>query len=233
MERTKQLFSKYFSLRDRAECGNYYIKNTMTGHLLLLRLAFAVVTIGSAASQLPANNPVNEPWIWPIPQEWQRGNATVKLSNDLDFVYVGHSDILQSAVDRYRKLIYLKNDYPMIPYNWSTTDNEVVYTLETIEINIQNWSEELDMDTDESYTLTIPISANSIINATTVFGALRAIETFSQIVQWSSIRNSTLVPNVPWQIKDYPKYKHRGLLLDTSRHYYSPKDMFKVLDSNV
>lgn len=197
MEKTKQFFLQYFSLEGLLQRSK---EETMTGHLLLFSLAFAAIAFGTVTSQLPANNPVNEPWIWPIPQEWQRGNSTIKLSNDLNFVYNGTSNILQSAIDRYRKLIYLNDEYPMIPYNWSTTGSEVTYTLETIEIHIQNWSEELDMDTVESYTLTIPISGNASFNATTVFGALRAIETLSQIVQWSSVHNSTLVPNVPWRI---------------------------------
>lgn len=193
----------------------------------------SVTTFGISTAQqgLPANNPINEPWLWPIPQEWNRGNSTLNLSSDLRFVYSFHSDVLQSAIDRYRNLIYLKDDYPMIPYNWSTTNSEVVSSLTTIETYVTNWSEELDIDTDESYTLTIPVTGHSSINATTVFGALRAIETLSQIVQWSSNHNLFLIPNAPWRIADYPKYKHRGLLLDTSRHFYTPKDIFKVIDS--
>lgn len=177
-------------------------KTDMTFLLSLVSLALSFITLATVAAQqgLPANNPINEPWIWPIPQEWQRGNFTVRLSNDLNFNYNGRSDILQSAIDRYNKLIYLKDDYPMIPYNWTTTASEVISSLETIEVFVQNWSEELNMDTDESYTLTIPVSANSIINASTVFGALRAIETFSQIVQWSTVHNSSVIPNAPWRI---------------------------------
>lgn len=202
-------------------------------NLSVLWLVIAVITTPTLQQGLPANNPINEPWIWPLPQEWHRGNSTIELSEDINFIFNADSEILQSAVDRYKKLIFLKDEYPMIPYNWSTTDNEVSYLLSTVEIFIQDWSEELDLDTDESYVLTIPVSANSTINATTVFGALRAIETFSQIVQWSSSHNSYLLPNAPWRISDFPKYKHRGLLLDTSRHYYIPSDMFKVIDGKI
>ncbi len=178
----------------------------MTDNSLLLILAFVVTTLSRVATQIPANNPINEPWIWPVPQEWIRGNATINLSNDINFIYNGHSDILESAINRYRKLIYLKDDYPMIPYNWSTTDSEITSSLHTIEVHVQNWSEELDMDTDESYSLTIPVYNNSIINASTVFGALRALETFSQIVQWSVDHNSFLVPNSPWRITGISKW---------------------------
>lgn len=174
---------------------------TKPGNSSWLRFALVFISLGVVASQLPASNPINEPWIWPIPQEWHRGNSTIRLSNNLNFTYTGQSDILQSAIDRYRRnLIYLKDDYPMIPYNWSTTGSEVTSSLETIEVLIRDWSEELDMDTDESYTLTIPVASNSIINATTVFGALRALETISQMVQWSANHNSFVVPNAPWRI---------------------------------
>jgi hexosaminidase len=69
------------------------------------------------------------------------------------------------------------------------------------------------------------------IKANTVYGALYAIETFSQIVQWSPDHHAFVIPNAPWNITDYPKYKHRGLLLDTSRYYYDVKDIYKVIDT--
>ncbi|KAI9288257.1 glycoside hydrolase superfamily [Umbelopsis sp. AD052] len=87
------------------------------------------------------------------------------------------------------------------------------------------------MDTDESYSLTIPVSGKAVITAKTVYGALHAIETFSQIVQYSPSLHSYVIPNAPWKISDYPKYKHRGLLLDTSRHYYAVKDIEKTIDT--
>ncbi|CAM0141410.1 Glucosamine-6-phosphate isomerase (Glucosamine-6-phosphate deaminase) (GNPDA) (GlcN6P deaminase) [Umbelopsis sp. WA50703] len=204
--------------------------------LYLAAMAFGSVNAADHGAQqtilgLPANNPVKQPWIWPLPQKWERGNSTLKLANNLHFNYHGHSDILHSAVKRYENLIYLKDDYPMIPYNWSTTDEHVRSSLSSINIDIQDSSDELNVDTDESYTLTIPVSGQATIKAPTVYGALHAIETFSQIVQWSSDKKAHLIPNAPWSITDYPKYKHRGLLFDTARHYYTPKDIYKVIDT--
>jgi hexosaminidase len=207
--------------------------------LLTVGIAIAVTQTHHKSSQesvsygLPANNPIKQPWIWPLPQMWQRGNETVEISEDVRFEFKGHSSILSKGAQRYQNLIFLKEVYPMIPYNWSTTASSVTSVISTINIQVEDTSEELRMETDESYSLVIPAVQRGevTIKTKTVYGALHAIETFSQIVQWSPAHNIFVIPNAPWNITDYPKYKHRGLLLDTSRHYYDTKDIYKVIDT--
>ncbi|CAO3669088.1 unnamed protein product [Umbelopsis ramanniana] len=199
--------------------------------------AAAVSGINAAGSHdqtvvgLPASNPVKQPWVWPLPQKWERGTSTLKVNENIHFDFESHNTILSKAVKRYHNLIFQKDDYPMIPYNWTTTDSHARSTLNSIYIDVSDKSDHLDMDTDESYSLTIPVSGKAIIKAKTVYGALHAIESFSQIVQYSPGLHSYVVPNAPWKISDYPKYKHRGLLLDTSRHYYAVKDIEKTIDT--
>jgi len=53
------------------------------------------------------------------------------------------------------------------------------------------------------------------VQADTVFGAMRGLETFSQLVNTNNYSLPTL------HIEDYPRYKFRGFMLDTSRHYLS------------
>ena len=102
----------------------------------------------------------------------------------------------------------------MIPYNWSTTASSVTSVTSTINIQVEDISEELDMETDESYWLNIPVAQcrEMTIKAKTVYGALHAIETLSQIVQWSPNHQVFVIPNAPWNITDYPKYKHSRTL---------------------
>ena len=110
----------------------------------------------SAIHGLPANNPVKQPWIWPLPQIWQRGNQTIKISENVRFDFRSHSSILSKGVERYRRLIFLKEVHPMIPYNWSTTASSVTSVVSTINIQVGDTSEELSVETDESYCLVIP-----------------------------------------------------------------------------
>lgn len=195
--------------------------------------SYSELNQASALYGLPANNPVKQPWIWPLPQIWQRGNKTIEISENIRFDLRSQSSILSKGVERYRRLIFLKEVHPMIPYNWSTTASSLTSVVSTINIQVEDTSEELSVNTDESYCLVIPTSrcGKVTIKAQTVYGALYAIETLSQIVQWSPAHNVFVIPNAPWNITDYPKYKHRGLLLDTSRHYYDTKDIYKVIDT--
>ena len=192
-----------------------------------------LLILGCEVKGLPANNPVKQPWIWPLPQTWQRGKVTVEIPETIQFHFESQSSILSNGVERYRKLIFLKETYPMIQYSWSNTAASVTAILDAITLQVEDSSEILDLETDESYSLMIPATdcKDVIIKAKTVFGALHAMETLSQIVQRSSNHDAFLIPNAPWNITDYPVYKHRGLLPDTSRHYYDVKDIYKVIDT--
>ncbi|KAF9097778.1 hypothetical protein BGX29_007933 [Mortierella sp. GBA35] len=182
---------------------------------------------------IPAVNPVKQPWIWPLPQNWERGSKTLKVSKRIRFEGKGaRQPIISKAIKRYQDLMFKKEDYPMIPYNWSTTDNKPSRSsFNTVVIDIKTTDDHLDMDTDESYTLTVPVSGKAVLQAETVYGALHGLETLSQLVQYYPERRSYYIPNVPWKISDFPKYKHRGILLDTSRHYYTVQEIEKIIDT--
>ena len=38
------------------------------------------------------------------------------------------------------------------------------------------------------------------------------------------------VSRLPWQITDSPRFKHRGILVDTARHFLSVKTLRKIVD---
>lgn len=70
------------------------------------------------------------------------------------------------------------------------------------------------------------INDKIIINSRTVYGALRALESLSQLVMYDFDSNSYQIVGLPILIEDAPRYEHRGLLLDTSRHF-QPVDFIK------
>ncbi|KAF9573712.1 hypothetical protein EC968_008112 [Mortierella alpina] len=92
-----------------------------------------------------------------------------------------------------------------------------------------------DASVDASDTLT------AVLKADTQWGVLHGLETFSQLIQairissgpasQQLVNNRLDIPNAPWSIHDEPRYSHRGLLLDTSRHYIPVKDILRTLDA--
>ncbi|KAF9408589.1 hypothetical protein BGZ94_002256 [Podila epigama] len=85
----------------------------------------------------------------------------------------------------------------------------------------------------------------AILTASTQWGVLHGLETFTQLVRSisvSSVQTTEIppqktqkimleIPNAPWSIQDTPRFSHRGLLLDTSRHYIPVEDILRTLEA--
>ncbi len=57
---------------------------------------------------------------------------------------------------------------------------------------------------------------------------LRGLETFSQLIIRSN--EQVMLVNVPVQVTDKARYTHRGLLLDTARHYQPVSEIERIID---
>ncbi|ESN98073.1 hypothetical protein HELRODRAFT_139996, partial [Helobdella robusta] len=68
------------------------------------------------------------------------------------------------------------------------------------------------------------------LSAMEVWGILRGLETFSQLVYQKEGDYMQYWINKTY-VKDYPRFKHRGVLLDTSRHYLSLQTILENLES--
>jgi hexosaminidase len=75
---------------------------------------------------------------------------------------------------------------------------------------------------DESYSLTID-ATHAMLQANTTVGALRGMQTFSQLVTGDS--NGYYLPLV--SIQDKPRFGWRGLMIDVGRHF-EPVDVIKA-----
>lgn len=82
------------------------------------------------------------------------------------------------------------------------------------------------LDSSEKYKLAIS-DEQMVLTAISVWGALRGLETFSQLV-WRSDDGTRYVNKT--DITDYPRFPHRGVLLDTSRHYLPLIAILQTLD---
>ncbi|OMJ20087.1 Beta-hexosaminidase 2 [Smittium culicis] len=166
--------------------------------------------------------------LWPVPQSHTSGYGNIAVDVDrLTFINDGcESDILTRAIERYECLIQNEVFTPPLDYKISALSTSSVLT--NVTISVANDDITLGLDTDESYDLVVNDNGTAKINAVTVYGALRGLETFSQIIVDN--HGKKIIKNTPISIKDFPSFKYRGLLLDTARNYYSIDSIKRVID---
>ncbi|XP_008245392.1 PREDICTED: beta-hexosaminidase 1 [Prunus mume] len=177
-------------------------------------------------------------YLWPLPSEFTFGNKTLSVHPQLSLVVGGNggnSSILRLGFDRYKAIIF-KNSHGVSSFD-RIRGRRLSYDVTKLKVVVHSDSEDLQLGVDESYTLFVlkkdgqSIVGEATIEANTVYGALRALETFSQLCTFDYGSKSVQVYRAPWYIRDSPRFAYRGLLLDTSRHYL-PVDVIKqVIES--
>lgn len=163
--------------------------------------------------------------VWPKPRNfsWPHPSAHL-LSRSFTIASPAHL-YLSPAVRRYRSLIAFEHYRPLVDPSSSVHLNTSAPPLQTLSITVSDLTAPLHHDIDESYTLTVPSDGGSAnIQAKTVWGAMRGLETFSQLV-WGK---PSMVP-VGLYVWDSPLFPHRGFMLDTSRNYYGVRDILRTI----
>src|SRR5580698_760691 len=85
----------------------------------------------------------------------------------------------------------------------------------TLTVSVDGAGEAIQsVDEDESYSLDVT-STGAHLHAATVVGAIRGLATFYQLVQPEG--SGFVVPAV--SIQDSPRFRWRGLMIDSSRHF--------------
>uniref|UniRef100_A0A182YEG5 beta-N-acetylhexosaminidase n=1 Tax=Anopheles stephensi TaxID=30069 RepID=A0A182YEG5_ANOST len=108
------------------------------------------------------------------------------------------------------------------------------YDVDAFEVNVhveKSADTHLTLHTDESYNMTVTHSARVLIvkiSANTFFGAKHGLTTLQQLI-WFDDEERTLKVLNKASIEDVPKFNYRGLMLDTSRHYFSVDSIKRTL----
>ncbi|KAJ2746362.1 Glucosamine-6-phosphate isomerase (Glucosamine-6-phosphate deaminase) (GNPDA) (GlcN6P deaminase) [Coemansia sp. BCRC 34301] len=165
--------------------------------------------------------------VWPIPAVYTNGTANTAAYNAHITAWYTTSATLNAAVRRYNLIIDNEAFTPPADYNKEAPNPEG--NLMGLSVSVDNGDETLSLDTDESYTLDVPTSGVAKLKANTVYGALRGMETYSQLLVYNG--GFRYIKNTPIHIEDRPTLKHRGVLLDTARNYYPVSDIKRTLDA--
>lgn len=165
-------------------------------------------------SFLAALAAANADFLWPKPKSVTFGSGCVGLSaSSTTFTATGAtSDILTQAIARYEALIFSK-----VPPVQSSPCRNTAAGAVSVDINVTSGNAALNLATVEAYSLVVSGASSIVVTAETVYGALRGLETLSQLVDYLPASGIWAVPAST--IQDAPLFAHRGALLDTARHF--------------
>uniref|UniRef100_E1B9H0 Beta-hexosaminidase n=1 Tax=Bos taurus TaxID=9913 RepID=E1B9H0_BOVIN len=200
--------------------------------LARLRLPGLLALLAALAARTPRVSASGDLNLWPLPVSLKTTPRLFYLSPGNFFF--GHSPtskagpscaVLQEAFRRYY-------DYIFGFYKWHHGHNKIPSEMELQKLEVSVIMDpECDsfpsITSDESYTLLVkgPVAT---LTANRVWGVLRGLETFSQLIYQDSYGTFTANES---NIVDSPRFPHRGILIDTSRHFLPVKTILKTLDA--
>ncbi|XP_056308299.1 beta-hexosaminidase subunit alpha isoform X3 [Danio aesculapii] len=168
--------------------------------------------------------------VWPLPQEIQQSGDSSGLSPQLfSFTYSQDSaaqtgcSVLDTAFKRYFSIIFPDFTKEGLHDMWLEPKAFVV----SVSVKTRGCDGYPDEDSDESYNLSVS-DGQAVLRSVTVWGALRGLESFSQLV-YRDDYGAYFINKT--EIVDFPRFAFRGLLLDTSRHYLPLHAILKTLDA--
>lgn len=198
---------------------------------LFLLFIFPLVNARSIKSTLHKTTELDESltYLWPLPSQFTFGNDTLTVDPNLSIVFTGNgvgSVIVKEAFERYKKIIFKHG-----------SKSGEFFDVTQLTVIVHSDNDELQLGVDESYSLLVTKSnEHSIIGevsieANSVYGALRGLETMSQLCIFDYGVKTVQIHKAPWFIQDKPRFAYRGLLLDTSRHYLPIEIIKQIIES--
>lgn len=189
----------------------------------------------------------------PLPNHHTNGTTLLVLPAQLNWSWSGSGaqpEVLAAATRRYNGIIFAWGAPTVEP---STS----AATLTHVDLSVDNPDDSyktLQLGMDESYTLDVPTTGIATIRAPTVWGALRALETLAQMIEyhpngaprgargnkmeqpWGSEvdarhQKEYTLAWAPWHVADAPRFQHRGIMLDTARHWWTVPGILRQFDA--
>ena len=160
--------------------------------------------------------------LWPSPASVTFSDGVVTLAPSFAFSTTTPTPILSRAFTRYLAILAIRIE-PLSP-----TAAAIVGTISTLAVTLQTADESLAFNTSEAYVLRVA-AGGATLTADTVFGALRGLETFSQLAEFSAHAGGAVARVAV--VRDAPRFRHRGALVDTSRHFVGVPTLLSFLDA--
>ncbi|XP_070845347.1 beta-hexosaminidase subunit beta isoform X1 [Chaetodon trifascialis] len=172
--------------------------------------------------------------LWPLPQKVQISQVSFKLTSSSFKIVDGKQSsagpscsLLQDAYRRYYEYMFGGAKRQQLNKGRRSGPSELT------ELQVWITSPDSDCDgypgltSDESYELSVD-QPYAVLKAPKVWGALHGLETFSQLVYEDEYGTKSINSTA---ISDFPRFAHRGILLDSSRHFLPIKVILANLET--
>jgi hexosaminidase len=166
--------------------------------------------------------------VWPYPHTVVSGSNTYNIWNWKTFQFISElkhpnifaNEILEEALKRYKSFTFSEEAE-------SRDCPDCVKGLRVVVLGKFEDTPSLEMN--EEYMLEIDTKKQYFtLQSESVWGALRGLETFSQLVE---VDKNYFIANTSMMIKDKPRFKWRGLMIDSARHFLDLDTILKVIDA--
>merc|ERR1739838_183994 len=205
--------------------GSSQVPNKMIAFKLLFLTAACLVGTAVASPVLRDNL---KGTVWPKPRQAISSKKTYSVAVEhftftLTSALLPPCDVITEGLRRYEKLIKRSmNNGDKIHFRAS--DDSTLRTL-NVELGTSKCENLPTEDMNEAYTL--DVGAVPLLYAESVWGVLRGLETFSQLL-WETETNEVMINET--HIVDAPRFSFRGIMIDTSRHYLPVRVIHKVME---
>ncbi|TRY70519.1 hypothetical protein TCAL_10668 [Tigriopus californicus] len=175
--------------------------------------------------------------IWPKPQIQQSSSSFFSINPDTFQFKLGpeliECEIVQTALPRFFERVFPKfstNSRTPKQELTNAIDQEYLGGLDHVRVELvgtrANCETHPYFGMIESYNITIGGGDKNVITSESVWGLLKGLESFSQLVYSSSFPSQINETT----IQDYPRFPHRGFMVDSSRHFLQMKMLKQTLD---
>jgi len=211
----------------------------------------------SAKPLLPGPVPLSFPPILPEPREWVNGTQTISLCSRFRIMQPAPSSPeLQHIIARYRTLIMpkipgacaapelltllLQVRQPSAALGYNTDESYSLFIPPVSGLTAEDRLRISRISSDFAAAQTKETETQQGLVATlwaeTQVGALRGLETFSQLVKVQYANDGApqrgyVITHAPWLIIDSPRFQHREVLIDSARHFLPVSTIKEIVAS--